>query len=1787
MTFTTWLRFLNKSCRPLRRGKRTGKTFTSQPRMLSLEFLEDRTLLSTFTVVNTLDSGGGSLRAAILAANSSSGLDTIQFDVAVTDPGHLYYRDDGTPGQVSLLNVMATAAPTDADLPTSGSLAVDPDWAHSWYSIRLTSPLPKIHPNVDEFPDPVTGVVQHVSAPVIIDGYSQAGASANTLADGNDAVLRIELDGSLIEPGPGSIGLSVNGGSSTVKGLVINRFLGDFRGGGDAIRLDHLGGNRIEGNFIGSDVSGTRYHTTLVRINPFSSLPEFQRGNAQGVGVFSSDNVIGGADPASRNVISGNEKNGVSIFAGSNVVKGNFVGTTAAGTGPLGNFAEGILVQINRVDGSPPESNIIIGGTEAGARNVISANGTPGTSSSGLVLADIRGALVQGNILGLDVTGNVALGNVLAGIFVSGGIGNVIGGTDSGAGNLISANGTGVFLQGAVQTRVEGNLIGTDITGLLARGNTDGIHIRAGAHNNLIGGTTAAARNLISGNAGGIVIAQISTLDNIVQGNFIGTDITGLQRLGNGTGIFVHSSDGNLIGGTAAGAGNVISGNNASAVIIAGGHGPDPTGNRVEGNLIGLDATGDLNHDLGNAGHGVLVTVFAFNNAVGGAAPGAGNVIAYNTADGVRVGRDELRGRFNSNGLGHSAGAGNLVLGNSIFANTGLGIDVGDDNAVTANDLGDSDAGANDLQNFPVLADAEISGGNTTVSGSLNSTSNTTFRIEFFSSPVSDPSSFGEGQTFLGFTDVTTDGSGNVTFSVPLPVAVPAGHVVTATATGPRNSTSEFSGRRTALPTIRADLSLAMTISSETPTPGTNLTYTITITNNGPLDASGVVVTDTLPAAVNFVSGPAGCTEVSGVVTCTICNLASGASIVFAIIVAPQVHDAISNTASVNGNEFDPNTTNNTVTVVAGCVEPPPGLVNWWPGEGNAEDIQSGHNGAPQNGVTFDAGKVGQAFRLDGGNDYVQMPDNPAWAFGSNSFTLDLWVNFDAVRGGGVGSLPNVFLGQDEGGGNTRKWVFFYGDGGLTFHINGPAGSGFIGPVAFTPIVSQWHHLALTRSGSTYSFYADGTLLGTRTSALAIPDVNAPLTIGQAEGLGFVDGRLDEIDIFDRALSTAEILSIYQAGSVGKCTNTPPTANADSYSLAEGGMLTALDGDGTATPSDPADDGVLANDTDSEPLTAIVVTGPAHAFSFTLNPDGTFTYMHDGSETTSDSFTYRASDGTDQSNLATVSITITPVNDAPVADDDGPFVVAEAGTLTVPVPGVLDGDTDADNTTLSAILVSGPANASSFTLNADGSFTYVHNGSETTSDSFTYRAYDGTDYSNLATVSITVTPVNDAPVADNDGPFIVAEGGTLNVAAPGVLDGDIDADSPTLTAVLFSGAANASSFTLNSDGSFTYVHNGSETTSDSFSYRAFDGTDYSNVATVTITITPVNDAPVANPDTKTTNQNTPLTFPASDLIVNDQDAEVDSLTVTAVTASGDTHGTVTLAGGNVTYTPAATFSGSASFDYTISDGHGGSATSTVTVAVNPMTQGTPGKITGGGSVDSGVRNFGFVVQPNAQGPGFKGNLEFQDKSANNINLHSTSITLISVFANKGMFQGTATRNGVSGFRFRVDVEDNGEPGAGVDKFRIQISGPGGFGYDSNNFATKGGLLDKGGNIQIHKSSAARSASVRSATDSLVTSFTAEFSTASSPITANVGSRSALPGLLAAAGQSPTTGGLAPTSPVSLSESRERPTGLTRNASLDGATLPFGRRPSPLESGLAVSTDTLFSRWDDLVGLLPY
>jgi hypothetical protein len=312
--------------------------------------------------------------------------------------------------------------------------------------------------------------------------------------------------------------------------------------------------------------------------------------------------------------------------------------------------------------------------------------------------------------------------------------------------------------------------------------NNRGQGITLRAPSNTIGGTAAGAGNLISGNGNEGIFINIAN-SNIIQGNLIGTDGNGTAANTNGLGgidgvgaINTGGGTNNIIGGTDPGSRNVISGNVGPSIeegILLEG-----SGNTAQGNFIGVDVTGNV--ALGNAGAGILAQGGS-SNLVGGTATGAGNRIAFNKS-GV-----EIRG----------TGTGNAVLSNSIFSNSpGLGIDLYTGfvpNGVTPNDACDGDTGPNNFQNFPVISSVVSDNSTMTITGTLNSTASTVFRIEFFASPDCDPSGNGEGKTFVGSTLVTTDTTCNATISFNAPVGDLGGQFITATATDPQNNTSEFS----------------------------------------------------------------------------------------------------------------------------------------------------------------------------------------------------------------------------------------------------------------------------------------------------------------------------------------------------------------------------------------------------------------------------------------------------------------------------------------------------------------------------------------------------------------------------------------------------------------------------------------------------------------------------------------------------------------------------------------------------------------------------------------------------------------------------------------------------------------------------------------------------------------------------------------------------------------------------------------------------------------------------------
>jgi parallel beta-helix repeat protein len=582
-----------------------------------------------FTVTSTSDSGAGSLRQAITDANALTGTDSIVFNI----PG----------GGVQ------TISPTSA-LPT-------------------------------------------ITSSVSIDGYTQPGASANTLAVGTNATLLIVLNG--LNAGSATHGLRLTAGNCTVRGLVIN----DFSYAG--ILVSSGDGNIIAGNYIGTNATGN------------AAVPNGRGTMWDGICIgeptASANNVIGGASPADRNVISGNNGGAIWITAsaGNNTIRGNYLGVDASGTSAIRNVQHGI---------------ILAGSGNAIIANVISGNG--GGGYYGVYLpSGANGTTITGNLIGVDATGASAIPNQETGLMISSN-NNTIGGTTPGAGNVISGNaGYGVQVSGVSGNLIQGNHIGTNAAGTagLTNGN-DGIGL-INATDNTVGGTSTAARNVISGNvnvanlADGIWITGGS--GNTVQGNYIGTDATGTVAIGNyHAGVALVSTTGNMIGGTAAGAGNLIALNTGRGVVLSSSaRRSGILGNSIFGNRTpGIDL-GDNGRTANNGTKSSSQANYGMDSGVFTIASLCGNTLFVNGYVGSASGQTTFANArvevFKANDDGSGYGQGQFYLGfvttdaNGKFSGslTVSGLSIGDEVTATATDANNntSEFGANATVTAPVI----------------------------------------------------------------------------------------------------------------------------------------------------------------------------------------------------------------------------------------------------------------------------------------------------------------------------------------------------------------------------------------------------------------------------------------------------------------------------------------------------------------------------------------------------------------------------------------------------------------------------------------------------------------------------------------------------------------------------------------------------------------------------------------------------------------------------------------------------------------------------------------------------------------------------------------------------------------------------------------------------------------------------------------------------------------------------------------------------------------------------
>ena len=688
------------------------------------------------------------------------------------------------------------------------------------------------------------------AAPNLSDGIENHGTTTlitNNLISGNGG-HGIHL------PDDGSAGTIIRSNSIGLNGAqtaaVPNNLTGIYVAE-DGVQIGNsvLEGNTIAGNVrsgidVRSTATGTQILGNFIGVNQLA--PPAAIGNGEhGIWVRGTDTLIGNG-AATRNVIGGNTTAGVHVEGANTLIRGNHIGTHPTGA-MLGNIV-GIAVV--------GATNTTIGGPGLG--NYIANNSTDGIS-----LLSASGVSVQGNHIGLDTSGADA-GNLGAGIRISGG--SAIGIGDTTAGNVISGNdGWGIEdVGGTSNLTIAGNTVGLNPAGTIAVPNSDG-GVLINSDGVVIGGATVTSRNYISGNGSLFPPGQNVLVESLADGTLIQNNVIGLASDGDtavvnaGDGIRVLGNNTNILS-------NVVSGNgNGRGINIAGLTG---AGTIIRGNIVGLNAAGTAARE-----NYYGVTVVPGNVVIGGLAAGAGNVISGNNQVGLELSSDNsvhgnviglnaagtaavpnltgvvLSGSNNvfgadggANHIAHNTNQGIAVLAgnrnyftrNSIHDNGQLGIDLSPI-GVTPNDAQDPDEGPNHLQNYPVLTSAYLQGSTATITGILNSTPTTTFRLEFFSD--TNPVATAEGRTYLGAWTVTTDASGNAPFVYSPVTAPPAGVSLTATAAPPDESTSEFSAAIVLLAPGVFDLSSATYSGSEAAGP-------ITITVNRTGGSDGTVTVD-------------------------------------------------------------------------------------------------------------------------------------------------------------------------------------------------------------------------------------------------------------------------------------------------------------------------------------------------------------------------------------------------------------------------------------------------------------------------------------------------------------------------------------------------------------------------------------------------------------------------------------------------------------------------------------------------------------------------------------------------------------------------------------------------------------------------------------------------------------------------------------------------------------------------------------------------------------------------------
>ncbi|MCF6405432.1 right-handed parallel beta-helix repeat-containing protein [Chitinophaga filiformis] len=719
----------------------------------------------------------------------------------------------------------------------------------------------------------------------------------------NSDSRRIELDGSMA--GGGAIGLQLLGGNCEILFFVINSFSShgmyisgtpppgagghviqnnyigtDFTAtaakgnGGDGIFIDNtpgctIGGTGILRNIIsGNEGNGIKIQGDSSQFGTNGAINNFAVGNFIGLDISGDkalpnkkdgvvlnnapNNTVGGASPGQGNKMAGTtNSNGVTVtgsFTEGIKILGNFIGENNTGA----KFKIGIAASAKPIT---IEGNVITEIVGVGIDLFVNGDGSYNirkNSFQGNMTVGSKFRFGDGKIVQMKYENNFHTENGLALDVEESASGKIdwifLGDTlklgQAGANFIFHAAGNKNFTNGIYQG-IAG--VAFNYVADLSPGMQMALNVKGDAYTGNAGGARTGKVVLTAGTTFSYALLGSSAVNNGKDG-----DRLDVIADANATGTFTSMDNEFKVNG---GVGLRWINNGRNLITVRAFIEHDVFDKNTEAGIevkSFLTEKSILNNTVtNNGGPGILLNGTTIAHLEGNTISGNGTGILVNDAATARINNNTVTGNGKGIAFG-GTGTGSEITANAIFKNNGLGLDLGN-NGPTANDPGDGDAGPNNLQNFPVLTAVNSAGGNTSIQGTLNSKPNTTYKLDFFSNDVCNPSGFGEGQAFLDSFKVTTDAAGNAAFNAVLTgITLPAGAVITSTATDPGHNTSEFSACLLTGNVQTADLELTKTADKTDYAPGADVIYTILLSNKGTANAPDIVVTDVLPAGITF-----------------------------------------------------------------------------------------------------------------------------------------------------------------------------------------------------------------------------------------------------------------------------------------------------------------------------------------------------------------------------------------------------------------------------------------------------------------------------------------------------------------------------------------------------------------------------------------------------------------------------------------------------------------------------------------------------------------------------------------------------------------------------------------------------------------------------------------------------------------------------------------------------------------------------------------------------------------------